>query len=53
VRGDFKFGRNNFPVQDLHVFEVVKDEKDRMTLKTLATPLKASTDAYADKCSMK
>jgi branched-chain amino acid transport system substrate-binding protein len=53
VRGDFKFGNNNFPVQDLHVFEAVKDDKGRMTLKTIGTPLKASTDAYADKCPMK
>jgi branched-chain amino acid transport system substrate-binding protein len=52
VRGDFKFGNNNFPVQDLHVFEAIKDDKGRMTLKTIATPLKASTDAYADKCKM-
>jgi branched-chain amino acid transport system substrate-binding protein len=53
VRGDFKFGNNNFPVQDLHVFEAVKDDKGRMTLKTIGTPLKASADAYADKCAMK
>lgn len=52
VRGDFKFGNNNFPVQDLHVFEAYKDDKGRMNLKTIATPLKASVDAYADKCKM-
>ena len=52
VRGDFKFGGNNFPVQDLHVFEAYKDDKGRMNLKTIATPLKASVDAYADKCKM-
>jgi branched-chain amino acid transport system substrate-binding protein len=53
VRGDFKFGNNNFPVQDLHVFEAYKDDKGRMTLKTIATPLKSSADAYAEQCKMK
>jgi branched-chain amino acid transport system substrate-binding protein len=53
VRGDFKFGSNNFPVQDLHVFEAYKDAQGRMNLKTIATPLKASVDAYAEQCKMK
>ena len=53
VRGDFKFGNNNFPIQDMHVFEAYKDEKGRMNLKTIATPLKDAQDAYADKCKMK
>jgi branched-chain amino acid transport system substrate-binding protein len=53
VRGDFKFNNNNFPIQDLHVFEAIKDSQGRYTLKTIATPLKADKDAYFDKCSMK
>ena len=53
VRGDFKFGNNNFPIQDMHVFEAYKDEKGRMNLKTIATPLEDAQDAYADKCKMK
>ncbi len=53
VRGDFKFNSNNFPIQDLHIFEAVKDGQGRYTLKTIATPLKADKDAYFDKCSMK
>ena len=53
VRGDFKFGTNHFPVQDLHVFEAAKDRKGRVSLKTIATPLKSSTDAYASQCEMK
>jgi branched-chain amino acid transport system substrate-binding protein len=43
VRGDFKFGVNNFPVQDMHIFEVAKDAKGRVSLKTVATPLKATS----------
>lgn len=52
VRGDFKFNTNQFPIQDLHIFEAVKDAQGRMTLKTIATPLKADKDAHADKCKM-
>ncbi len=52
VRGDFKFGNNHFPVQDMHIFEVAKDAKGRVSLKTIATPLKAHVDAYASQCKM-
>ena len=53
IRGDFKFNVNGYPIQDLHVFEVAKDEKGRNSLKTLATPLKADKDGYFDKCTLK
>lgn len=53
VRGSFKFGNNNFPIQDMHVFEAYKDNEGRMNIKTIATPLKATRDSYADKCPMK
>ncbi len=53
IRGEFKFNTNGFPIQDLHVFEVVKDDKGRNTLKTVATPLKADKDGYFDKCALK
>ena len=53
VRGDFKFNSNNFPIQDFHVFEAIKDSQNRYTLKTVATSLKADRDAYYDKCPMK
>jgi branched-chain amino acid transport system substrate-binding protein len=53
VRGDFKFNTNNFPIQDLHMFEAIKDAQGRYTLKTIATPLKADKDAFAEKCAMK
>ena len=52
VRGDFKFGNNHFPVQDMHIFEVAKDAKGRVSLKTIATPLKDHVDAYAAQCKM-
>ena len=53
LRGNFKYNTNNFPIQDMHVFEAVKDSQGRMTLKTVATPLKADKDAYSDKCPLK
>ena len=53
VRGEFRFNNNNFPIQDFHIFEAVKDGKGRMTLKTIATPLKAVSDRYHDQCALK
>ena len=53
VRGPMKYNTNQFPIQDFHVFEAVKDDRGRMTLKTIATPLKAERDAYVDRCPMR
>ena len=53
VRGNFKFGSNNFPIIDMHMFEAAKDAKGRVNLKTIATPLKNHADAYAALCPLK
>jgi branched-chain amino acid transport system substrate-binding protein len=53
VRGKFRFGNNQFPVQDYYVQQVVKDAQGRVTLKTVSTPLKDHGDAYASQCPMK
>ena len=53
VRGNFRFGNNNLPIQDQHIFEVAKDAKGRVSLKTIATPLKDHQDAYHALCAMK
>lgn len=53
VRGSFKFNHNHFPIQDMHVFEVAKDAKGRVSLKTIATPLKNREDAYHAQCALK
>ena len=50
LRGSLKFGPNGFPIQDFHVFEVAKDSAGRVSLKTIATPLKAHQDAYVGEC---
>ena len=52
VRGNFKFNNNGFPSQDQHIFEVAKDAKGRVSLKTIATPLKDHKDAYYTQCKL-
>ncbi|MFD0669335.1 ABC transporter substrate-binding protein [Ramlibacter sp. MAHUQ-53] len=52
VRGSFKFGPNQFPVQDYHLRVITKDAKGRVTNRTLGTVFKAHGDAYAAQCKM-
>ena len=52
VRGNFKFNNNGFPIQDQYIFEVAKDAKGRVSLKTVATPLKDHKDAYYTQCKL-
>ncbi len=51
VRGAFKFGSNNHPIQDIYVREVIK-EGDVLTNKIVGVGLKDHADAYASQCSM-
>jgi branched-chain amino acid transport system substrate-binding protein len=51
VRGDFAFGDNHHPVQDIYVREVIK-EGDVYTNKIIATGLSNHADAYASDCKM-
>jgi branched-chain amino acid transport system substrate-binding protein len=53
VRSGFKFNSNGFPIQDQHVFQVVKDAQGRVSLKKIATPLRAHVDAYVGECPLK
>lgn len=54
LRGNFKFNSNGFPIQDMHVFQVVtSDQAGEVTLGTVATPLKNHADAYAAACPLK
>ena len=52
VRGTLKYNNNHFPINDWYVFEVAKDAKGRVSLKTVATPLKDHKDAYHTLCAM-
>ena len=51
VRGDFAFGPNHHPIQDIYVREVIQ-EGDVFTNKIIATGLTDHSDAYAGECQM-
>ena len=53
VRGKFKFASNHFPVHDLHLQEVARDAKGRVSLKKVSTPLPDLSDVYYPQCAMK
>ena len=53
VRGDFKFGPNQFPVQNYYLQLVGKDNNGRIVHKTMGTVLSARGDAYVQNCKMK
>jgi branched-chain amino acid transport system substrate-binding protein len=51
VRGDFKFGPNHHPIQDIYVREVVK-EGDVLTNRVVGLAMEDHADAYAAECAM-
>ena len=51
VRGDFTFGPNHHPIQDIYVLEVVQDG-DVITNRTVDLVLEDHADAYAADCNM-
>ena len=51
TRGDFAFGPNHHPIQDIYVREVVM-EGDVLTNVIVGTALEDHADAYADQCQM-
>ena len=53
VRGDFKFNRNQFPVQNYYLQLVGKGADGRLVHKTMGTVLTARGDAYVQDCKMK
>ncbi|MES2534485.1 MAG: ABC transporter substrate-binding protein [Pseudomonadota bacterium] len=54
VRGNFRFGSNNYPVQDYDIFQIVKGAADKPEFKLVtAGVLKAHSDAYVGQCAMK
>ena len=52
VRGDFKFGTNNMPVQDFYLREVVEDADGVWTTKVVETVFEDHVDSYASECKM-
>ena len=53
VRGEFKFGANQFPVQNYYLQLVGKGGDGRLVHKTIGTVLKDRGDAYVQDCKMK
>jgi branched-chain amino acid transport system substrate-binding protein len=51
VRGDFEFGPNHHPIQDIYAREVVEAD-GVITNRILGVALEDRADAYADECSM-
>ena len=51
TRGNFAFGPNHHPIQDIYVREVVK-EGDILTNKTVGKAMSNHQDAYAKDCKM-
>ncbi|GFE65595.1 ABC transporter substrate-binding protein [Litoreibacter roseus] len=51
TRGDFAFGDNHHPIQDIYVREVIQ-EGDVFTNKIIGTALSAHSDVYAADCNM-
>jgi len=51
VRGDFKFGNNQHPIQSIYVREVVQ-ENDVVTNRVIGTVFTEHQDAYATECAM-
>jgi branched-chain amino acid transport system substrate-binding protein len=53
VRGDFRWGNNNFPIQDWHLRVIGKDSQGRITNKVIGTVAKDVGDIHAAKCALK
>jgi branched-chain amino acid transport system substrate-binding protein len=53
VRGGFKFGPNQFPVQNYYLQLVGKGNDGRIVHKTIGTVLQNRADAYVQDCKMK
>jgi len=52
LRGDFKFGKNQFPVQNYYLQSSARGPDGRIVHKTMGTVLTARGDAYVQDCKM-
>jgi branched-chain amino acid transport system substrate-binding protein len=51
VRGPFRFGSNNMPIQNYYVFETSRDG-GKLVTRQIGTPLEMHADSYAAQCKM-
>lgn len=52
VRGEFRFGNNQFPIQDFWL-RVIRKDGNELNNRTLSKVMAKHVDAYAAQCSMK
>jgi len=52
VRGAFRFNDNHYPIQDYYLREVVKDDKGRITNRTVSKIMSNQSDPFAAQCRM-
>ena len=52
VRGNFSFGSNQHPIQDLYIREVIKSDDGTYTNRTIKKVFENHVDAYAPECSL-
>ena len=52
VRGDFKFNANHYPIQDYYLREVIKDDKGRITNRTVSKIMTGQADPFVAQCKM-
>jgi len=52
VRGKFKFGPNQFPIQDWYLVQVQRDDQGNLAFKPLSTVATDHSDPYAKLCKM-
>ncbi|PLC03351.1 ABC transporter substrate-binding protein [Variovorax sp. RO1] len=53
VRGDFRYGSNNFPIQNYYLRVIAKDANGRIANKVIGTVLERYQDRTAVQCAMK
>ncbi len=52
VRGAFRFGNNNHPIQTIYMREVVRDDRGRIVNRTIGVAFQEHRDAYAAQCAL-
>ncbi|HQR22259.1 MAG TPA: ABC transporter substrate-binding protein, partial [Burkholderiaceae bacterium] len=52
VRGEFRFGNNQYPIQDYYLRTVGKDAQGRITNRTLNKVMTNQQDSFAAQCKL-
>ncbi len=52
VRGDYRYGKNHFPIQNFYLREVVEDSSGNWTTKIVSTVYENHQDSYVKECNL-